>query len=310
MTEKSINPVSLAGPLQRPWLRAFLLTSAVFVSGLIVGIVLTSTVLWQRAFNPFRQPSVFDVKRLMNDMQDELLLSPDQSQQLKEVFSSHNERMKAIRDEVDPKIQNELESVKKQVEGVLRPEQAKRWIARYDDIERRLMRFGPPGPPNGPRPPDGMPQGPPGGVQPWPPNDPRPPDGMPQGFPGGVQPGPPNGPRLPDGMPQGFPGDAQPGPPNGPRPPDGMPQGFPGGVQPGPPNGPRPPDGMPKGFPGGVQPGPPNGPRPPDDMRGPRPGDDMRGPRPGNDMQQGAPNGPRPPDGQQPPPAPSPERPT
>ena len=218
MTEENVNPASQPHSLtaspshSRPWLRAFLLTSAVFGSGLIVGMVLTSTVLWQRAFNPFRQAPGFEVERLMNEMQDELLLSPDQSKQLKEVVSSHNERMKAIRDEVDPKIQSELESLKKQVEAILRPEQAKRWNERYDGMQQRFRHFGPPGAPPGSDherrphglPGDGMPFGPP--------NGPRPPDGMRQGPPNGVQPGPPNMP--PDGV--------QPGPPNGPRPPDDM----------------------------------------------------------------------------------------
>ena len=250
MTEENVNPASQhsdgppVGPHSltasqshsRPWLRAFLLTSAVFGSGLIVGMVLTSTVLWQRAFNPFRQAPGFEVERLMNEMQDELLLSPDQSKQLNEVVSSHNERMKAIRDEVDPKIQNELESLKKKVEGILRPEQAKRWNERYDGMQRRFRHFGPPGPPPGPDPRRGTP-GFAGERMPFgPPNGPRPPDGMQQGPPNGVQPGPPNGP--PDGV--------QPGPPNGPRPPDDMRGPRPQGMRPQPPDGQRPPPAPPQ----------------------------------------------------------------
>ena len=211
MTEENVNPVSLARPPQRPWLRAFLLTSAVFGSGLIVGIVLTSAVLWQRAFNPFRQPPGFEVERLMNEMQEELSLSPEQSKQLKAAVSSHDERMKAIRDEVDPKIQSELESLKKQVEGILRPEQAKRWNARYDGMQRRFRHFGPPGPPPNPDP-GQRPPGLPGAGMPFgAPNGPRPL--------GGTQQGPPN---SVNGPPNESPGGGPPMPPSGPRPPDPM----------------------------------------------------------------------------------------
>jgi hypothetical protein len=151
MSEESVHPAVLAKPPQRPWLRAFLLSSAVFSSGLIVGIVLTSAVLWQHAFNPFRRPPGFDVKQVIKTLERELQLSPEQSRELGAIFSSHNDQMKVIRDRIDPAILNELETLKKQVEGVLNPEQAKRWTERYNDLQRRFLNLGPAG---RPRPPD------------------------------------------------------------------------------------------------------------------------------------------------------------
>ncbi len=158
MTEEHANPILLARRPRRPWLQAFLLTTVVFGSGLIVGVVLTSAVLWQHAFNPFRQPPGFDVERLMKDLQYELLLSPDQSKQIREIVSSYNERLKKIRDDVQPRLRNELDLLKKRVEDILRPEQAERWNTRYDEMQRRFLspdsRSGPPEPDRDRRPPD------------------------------------------------------------------------------------------------------------------------------------------------------------
>ena len=185
--ETEMKTIGMDSP-SRPWLRAFLLTSSVFVCGLVVGIVLTSAVLWPKAFNPFRQPPGFFVERLMNDMQSELLLSAEQTDQMKKVLAEHSERMEAIRNEIDPKIQAEFTAFKANVEAILRPEQAKLWNSRYEQMQKRFMRVPPPGGPMGPGGPGGGPHGPmgPGG-----------PGGGPMG------PGGPGGPMRPEAGPDG-----------------------------------------------------------------------------------------------------------
>lgn len=288
----------------KPWLRAFLLTSPVFGSGLVVGIVLTSAFLWQRAFDPFRQPPGFAIERIINDMRDELVLSDEQSKQLEEAFKEHHSRMETIRADVDPKMRAEFESLQKQVESILRPEQAARWNQRFGEMQKRFMR-GPspdghhPGPPGMGEGPMRGPQGP-GFGQGGPPMPP------PFPMPGGGEMRPADGqPQPPDQPMQGM----EQRPPNAPRGPgmDGEQGPPPGGDMNGPmPQRPEPPQGMHRRMPRGPRPqgfGPGNMPPPGGNMRGEMP----RPPEPPQGMDQQPPP-PEPQQGmeQQPPPAPQP----
>lgn len=163
----------LTAAFRKPWLGAFLLMTLVFVCGLVVGVVSTSAFFWNRAFDSFRQPGGREIESLMKAIQYELLLSPEQSNSLKQIFESHNERIRAIRDEAEPKLQAEQESLYKSVEAALSPEQAKRWKMRFDEMVKEFRR--PPRPQEGPPPP--RPPAPGNGEQP-----PRP-DGQPPGPP-------------------------------------------------------------------------------------------------------------------------------
>ena len=167
MENTPVGKMRLAA-FRKPWLGAFVLVSFVFACGMVVGGVVTSAFLWNRALGPAGRPGGMEIERLMGDMEYELLLSPEQVGALKRLFEGHRERIEAIRGEAEPKFEAEQAALGKAVEAVLTPEQAKRWRKRFDDMAAQFRRQRPapadaPPPPPGdgrpPRPQEGPPSG-------------------------------------------------------------------------------------------------------------------------------------------------------
>ena len=143
------------------WIMAFVLMSSVFLCGAIVGGTATSWVLWHRTMKAFRAPGSV-VERMVHDVRREYSLSEDQSRKLEELLAEHHEAMQAIQDEFQPRIEEQLESLRTQVQDLLSPEQRERWNSRFDQMKTRWMR---PGPGGGPPPPHHGQGPPPGGFE-------------------------------------------------------------------------------------------------------------------------------------------------
>ena len=114
------------------------LMTAVFFFGAVVGAVVTGRYLWTKHIDALQRPR-FQTPRMMRRMQQDFDLTGEQAKQLETVFADHHEKVMAIREEVRSGIETEIESLRRQVEAVLRPEQAKRWEERFDVQKQRWM---------------------------------------------------------------------------------------------------------------------------------------------------------------------------
>lgn len=147
------------------------------------------------------------VQEIVQRMQEELLLSADQSRQIGDIYATRFAALKAIRQTMGPKLKQEYDTLRTDVQKVLTPAQFAKWDQRFEQVRSRMLppdrAGGPPpragalGPPKGPLGPGlpGTPQGPwrPGDIAP---NgaDPTAPAGAPP-RPNGAPPGPPGAPE-------------------------------------------------------------------------------------------------------------------
>ncbi|MBI4829968.1 MAG: periplasmic heavy metal sensor [Candidatus Lindowbacteria bacterium] len=127
MTKNSGSAQSIGKP-RRKWLQAFFLMSSVFLSGVIVGGVAATQLLWNKHLKAMSQPR-FDVERMIHNMQTDFDLTEAQSEQLEKIFSNHHKNMRAIHEDLKPKVDKEIDSLRSQVEAVLTPDQVDRWNA-------------------------------------------------------------------------------------------------------------------------------------------------------------------------------------
>ncbi|MFC1572720.1 Spy/CpxP family protein refolding chaperone [Candidatus Eisenbacteria bacterium] len=146
--------------LARPrhgWTRGLLLGGLILICGAVIGAAVTSHLLWNRfvrsAWSPDRLPM-----RMTEHLVEDLDLTDEQAEQVKEIVEGRRKAMRALRDEIHPRFEAELEQMRQEIEAVLTPEQAERWNERIERFGRRWLKHehgpmfphGPPGPPGGP----------------------------------------------------------------------------------------------------------------------------------------------------------------
>jgi hypothetical protein len=128
---------------------------------------------------------------LVDQLRNELLLSDDQVEKVREIYQQRHDALVGIRAKMDPEFKSEYDKLDGQMKAVLNAEQYQKWSERFRSVRDRML----------PPPPHGGPgdQGGPGG---------------PGGFEGRGGPGElPGGP--PGNPPPGGPGDMPPPPPGG-----------------------------------------------------------------------------------------------
>ncbi len=124
---------------RRQWLIAFALSTAVFVFGIVVGGTTRAHLVMNRAMTDFRQPGHM-VGRMLSHLEDELDLTGEQKQQLESLLLEHAENINSLHEEFRPRMEEEFDVLRAQVEEILTPEQAVQWRARFDDMRERWLK--------------------------------------------------------------------------------------------------------------------------------------------------------------------------
>lgn len=120
------------------WVKAILLGSAILVSGMVIGGVLTYGVLErERAGEPF--PQEHSPARIVEHLQHDLNLTNDQATAVLEIFTRHHERMEMVRMKVRPDIEAEMEAARKEVDAILTEQQRPAWSKRCTEMRERFQ---------------------------------------------------------------------------------------------------------------------------------------------------------------------------
>lgn len=153
MTETNETQWTPGKALRRTWWHTLLLGSTVLVCGMVIGSALTVVVLSRRDMPPFIPPEEMP-ERITSDLRKELGLTDEQADAIRAIFTQGMAEVDKIRAEFEPKMDAHMDAVRKRVEAVLSPEQAKRWNARCEEMRQRVRppRMLPPPPPREPRP--------------------------------------------------------------------------------------------------------------------------------------------------------------
>lgn len=131
---------SQALPKTRPpvW-RTVILGVVILVCGMVIGGGFTTYVLWKRVESTILHPRLVP-ERIVEHMEASLELSDEQVEQIREIFARRHERFDQLREEVEPLVHAELDSIHAEVARVLTPEQLEQWNSRFDRMHRRWFR--------------------------------------------------------------------------------------------------------------------------------------------------------------------------
>ena len=127
---------------RRRWVRTFLLALVIFISGVVVGGGLTFKVITTGFKRVFQDPETL-AERITHRMKKTLDLTDDQVIRVRQIILARQKAFHALRKEVQPRLEAEIENTRRELAAVLTPEQARKWGKRYG----RLLRFWLPSPP-------------------------------------------------------------------------------------------------------------------------------------------------------------------
>ena len=127
---------------RRRWLRTILLGIVILLCGMVIGGALTLHFRWPRLLlarhSWERMP-----EHIVERMRSELDLTAEQQREIEEILAKHHGAMESIRTEVEPRVEAQLDSMRREIDAVLTPEQAARWSEHFE----RMRRHGPRGEP-------------------------------------------------------------------------------------------------------------------------------------------------------------------
>ena len=148
------NMDSPIAPDQSPrghWLRMILMGTVILVCGMLIGGAVTSRVAWKRFIDRTRNQDKI-TERIAGRMHRNLDLTEEQSSRIQDIIHRHQNNLQDIHLEVRPRVEEELKQMKREVNNVLTPEQARRWNSRYQRMHQHWLTGGPPpAPPRKPR---------------------------------------------------------------------------------------------------------------------------------------------------------------
>ena len=129
-------------PRPRRWLR-ILASLLIFGAGMICGGGLTIVVAVHRITQAIHHPEEAPA-RITKYLTRRLDLNPDQAEKVEQLIAARQAHLQAIRREVQPRVESELNELKAEVNQILTPDQHVKWDQIFDEA---LDRWLPPPPP-------------------------------------------------------------------------------------------------------------------------------------------------------------------
>jgi hypothetical protein len=122
-----------------PVWRMVALGVVILMCGMVIGGGLTTYVLWKQVETTIMHPRLMP-ERIVEHMESSLDLTPEQAEQIQEIFARRHERFDRLRVEMEPLVQAEIDSIREEVARVLTPEQLEEWNRRFDRMHKRWFR--------------------------------------------------------------------------------------------------------------------------------------------------------------------------
>ncbi|HJW92306.1 MAG TPA: hypothetical protein VJ901_01685 [Thermoanaerobaculia bacterium] len=103
-----------------------------FLGGIAIGAI--GDRIWLLHRGPSHRNAHAITERVLHKLDDELELSPEQRQRVKQILEAHAARMQQIGDTVRPQIRQEIDQNNAEIERVLTPDQR----AKFDKLKMQL----------------------------------------------------------------------------------------------------------------------------------------------------------------------------
>jgi hypothetical protein len=110
----------------------------ILICGMLIGGAVTSKFAWKRFIDRTRHHDRIN-ERIVHRMHRDLGLSEEQRRQIQDIIHQHRENLQELHLEVQPRLEEELEQMRQEVENVLTPEQARRWNKRYQRLHKNWL---------------------------------------------------------------------------------------------------------------------------------------------------------------------------
>lgn len=124
---------------RRRWIRTVLLGMVILVCGMVIGGALTLHFRWPRLLIA-GQPWERMPEHIAHRMRGELGLTEEQQTEIERILARHHAAMESIRTEVQPRVEAQIDSMRREVESVLTPDQASRWGEHFERMPRHWPR--------------------------------------------------------------------------------------------------------------------------------------------------------------------------
>jgi len=123
-------------PIKKPrrW-RAVLLGIIILICGALIGSGVTVIVIHKMVLHAIRHPEQTPM-RITNRIKSKLGLSDEQAARVREIIAARQKAIQAIRRDVQPRVERELEGAKEDVAALLNPEKARQWRERFDYLRK------------------------------------------------------------------------------------------------------------------------------------------------------------------------------
>ncbi len=135
---ENIAPLPAPG---KSWIRPLVFGSVLLISGAVIGSALTMLVLRSQAERARDDPAGLSQRAALRLIR-ELDLTPEQGEQVREIFHAHHERARAFRVQHSSAARELFAELQAEIEEVLTPDQAEQWRRRIERARERAMHEG------------------------------------------------------------------------------------------------------------------------------------------------------------------------
>ena len=134
-----VAPVPAAVPRKRRrWLVNILLGLLIFACGAVTGGGVALRVAWNRVATTLRHPEQAPANATQR-LTRMLRLDEQQSAEVRAILERRFEAIGALRREIGPRVDTELQAIRDEISAVLRPDQVQRWTRIYDNLRPRMF---------------------------------------------------------------------------------------------------------------------------------------------------------------------------
>jgi uncharacterized protein HemX len=118
--------------------RMLLFGVLILAIGMIIGAGVSVIVVHKVVQNVIRNPEDIPV-RISQRMRRKLDLNERQTKRILDIMRAHQKNIQALRREYQPGLEKELDEMRDEVSGVLEPEKARKWRARFEELKRNWL---------------------------------------------------------------------------------------------------------------------------------------------------------------------------
>ena len=136
MADENKGPRNSLRPPRRRWLRPAILGSIILICGALIGSWLTLSLLWGTIMTNIHEPEKM-IKRIVGRIDRRLDLNDKQKRKVEEIVTRRIKNIRALRLEVQPRVEAELRSMQLEIRGLLIPSQIPRWDKEVERFRKR-----------------------------------------------------------------------------------------------------------------------------------------------------------------------------